>query len=444
MVASWTDRLNDYMNDFKNDLRRNKMAKLTLSIVALLASGFISAPAKSAQLDPGAFFKRFELIRNSQGGVQMIALKKGDTQFAIQPVIDDLRRDLEFAQMRQVAMSPNFDIVMNEMQSSPDSHEDWNAEQREIARRSYQELMKLNLNAVFENSKFKEVMAKFELKVKEHLMGHRVMANLQDSKYFYSRAVTHQLANFGFNLARKYLDNIPVLNIATSIINEAVVAIQERRLFHQYMLLFYLERFEPTALQMTKDEVMYAKSSIYESRIAWFMFPESKKAQQTWRFYGSDYFGYYQLQCDNVLDANRKNYSEVGERLNFAFVVVTEKNQKKIVNLMDRRFMLSSKPADAYIFGNPYKIQRQRRLLRLAQVGIQFVPLPSIVRSGFNMFINSMYANQTRTEGALVGYFEAAGIGTHVPVIVGQTINPFLYSDFDLHESNALLAMNLN
>lgn len=404
------------------------MAKRLLLTLALA----FGSTAHAVDLDATAFAKRFELVRNAQGGVQMIALKKGDVQFSIQQIVDDMRKDLEFAQMQNLAMSPQFDVVMNEMNGSPDWQQNWKPEQREMAQRSYRELMKVDIAAVFENPKFKDVMKRFETKVKEHLMGHRVMANLHDSKFFYSRSVAKQVANFGFNLARKYLDNVPLLNIATAVINEAIVNIEERRIFHQNMILFYLERFEPAQLGMTKDEFMFAKSSIYESKIPWFLFPESKKAQATWRYYGSDYFGFYQLQCDNRLEANMKNYSEVGERLCYAFAVVTEKGQKKIVNLMDGRFLFSGKPADAYIFSEPHKIERQRRLLRLVQMGLQFVPVPSIVKSSFNMFINSMYVNQEKTEGALHGYFEAAGLTEDARNVVRQTLNPFLSYDLSV------------
>ncbi|HEX4922819.1 MAG TPA: hypothetical protein VFV50_01995 [Bdellovibrionales bacterium] len=413
------------------------MAKLLLSLVMLLGT----ATAFATDLDATAFAKRFELVRNAQGGVQMIALKKGDVQFSIQQIVDDMRKDLEFAQMQNLAANPQFDIVMNEMNGGPDWQQNWKPEQREMAQRSYRELMKVDIAAVFENPKFKDVMKRFESKVKEHLMGHRVMAHLNDSKYFYSRNVAKQLANFGFNLARKYLDNVPLVNIATAIINEAIVNIEERRIFHQNMILFYLERFEPAQLGMTKDEFMYAKSSVYESRIPWFLFPESKKAQAMWRYYGSDYFGFYQLQCDNRLEANTKNYLEVGERLCFAFSVVNEKGQKKIVNLMDSRWLLSSKPADAYIFSEPHKIERQRRLIRLVQMGVQFVPVPSFVRSAFNTFVNSMYVNQEKTEGALHGYFEAAGLRDEANTVVRQALNPFLSQDLSVPAGpNALLS----
>jgi hypothetical protein len=263
-------------------------------------------------------------------------------------------------------------------------------------------------------------------------MGHRVMANLQDPKYFYSRAVAHKLANIGFSLAKKYLDSVPLLNIATAVINEAISNVQDRRHFHQNMLLFYFERFEPAALGMTKDDVNFAKSSIYESKIPWFLFPESNKAKANWKYYGSDYFGFYQMQADNTLEAAAKNYSEVGERLCFSFVVVTEKDQKKIVNLVDRKFMFSKMPANAYLFNAPQKIERQRRLLRLVQMGLQFVPLPSMLRSAFNMFINSLYQNQEKTEGALYGYFESSGLGQHANTILNQTLNPYLRADFEV------------
>ncbi|MEQ1876216.1 MAG: hypothetical protein ABL958_06190 [Bdellovibrionia bacterium] len=403
------------------------MSKILLSTIA----GLLLSVQAFAGLDPAPFARRFDLIRDAQGSVKMIALKKGDTMFSIKPIIEDIRRDLEFTQMAQAAMGQDFEVMMNAAGSGNDWQDNWTPEQKEKAQNSYAALAQINIAAVFENPKFKEVMVRFEAKIKDHLMGHKVMANLQDPKYFYSRAVAHKLANFGFDLAKKYLDTIPLLNIATAVINEVISNVQDRRVFHQNMLLFYFERFEPAQLGMTKDEVLFAKSSIYESKIPWFLFPESNKAKATWKYYGSDYFGFYQMQSDNTLEANKKRYSEIIERVCFSFVTVVEKDQKKIVNLVDRKFIFAPMPADAYIFSAPQKIERLRRLYRLVQLGSQFIPMPSLVRSGFNMFVNSLYQNQERTEGALFGYLEASGQSEMGRTILNQSLNPYLRADFE-------------
>jgi hypothetical protein len=404
------------------------MAKIMVSIIGLI----FSAQAWATNLDPAPFFKRFEQMKDAKGNVSMIVLRRGEVQFSVSAIVEEIRKDLEFAQRNQLAAYPQFESVAREMTAGGD-FSDMTPEQKELAQRSYDQLMKLNIPATFDNPKFKDVMKRFENKVKQQLIGHRVMANLQDPKYFYTRAVTYKLASFGFDLVRKYLDNVPVINIATMVIDRAVASIQERRLFHQNMLLFYLERFPANQLQMSAEEVDFVKSSIYESRIPWFLYPESQKARQTWRWYGSDYFGYYRQQSDITLEKNLTRYESIGERICFSFQIVTEKGQMKVINLVDSKFIMSPLPADSYFFNDPKKVERQRRLLRLAQLGLQFVPVPSFVKNVFNTFLNSMYVNQEKTEGALFGYFESAGQTVQAATVVRQTLNPFLRSDFELN-----------
>jgi hypothetical protein len=416
------------------------VAKLMITLAGLLVSTHVWA----AGLDPAPFFKHFEAIKSNTGQTTQLVLRKGNQQFTIQPIIEEIRRDLEMAQALKLADGSRFISVMNEMHGSQDWEREWSPEHQQLALRSYQELMKIDIDAVFNNPKFKEVMQKFEGKLKEHLMGHRTMAHLEDSKFFYTRAVTYKLTTVGLELAQKALGTVPLLSIASMIIERAVDSISERRIYHQNMLLFYFERFDSVALQLTEEEIGKAKSSVYESRIPWFLYPESKKAQANWRWYGSDYFGYYQMQCDKTLASNMKRYTNAEERHCFAFQTVTEKNHRKIVNLMDRKFIMAPMPSDAYFYADPKKVQRQRRLLRLTQLGLQFVPVNSMIKGVFNTFINSMYVSQQRTEGALHGYFESSGMPNQAAQIVQQTSNPYLKSDFGLSQESQGVWTNWN
>jgi len=138
------------------------------------------------------------------------------------------------------------------------------------------------------------------------------------------------------------------------------------------------------------------------------------------------------------LKNNLNRYDGVNERICFSFADVTEKGQHKIVNLADTKFLLSSQPSDAYFYNDTKKVERQRRLLRLVQMGVQFVRVPSFVRGVFNTFINSMYSNQEKTEGALFGYLEASGQTTEASNIIRQTLNPYLRSDFRVSPTSDL------
>ena len=180
---------------------------------------------------------------------------------------------------------------------------------------------------------------------------------------------------WGLDFARKRMSSIPMLNTVSYVIQEVEKLILERRQFHQNMLLHYLENFNETELGLTHDEVNLIWSSIYESRIQWFAFWESNAAKANWAKYGIDnFYSNYRIATNNLRKA-QNIYSEVGERMNYAFQKVTYNNEKVIVNLFNKEGMFQNRPALAYNFDRPTQVARKRVVLNLAELGLSFVPL---------------------------------------------------------------------
>lgn len=292
---------------------------------------------------------------------------------------------------------------------------------------SLKELKKIDVDKVFNDSGFKQVINKFESKIGDALksLDPSIVANLENSKFYYKKRVTYQVLTWGLNFAKKRLSSIPILNTASYVLVQVERLIRERRTFHQNMLLHYFENFSEDELGMTHDEVNKAFSSVYESRIPWFAIWESNAAQQNWLKYGTNKFFQSIRTANTRLRAQSGRYSELGKRINYAFQEAVEKDQKVILNLFDSQNMINRKPAVAFYMDSPKKVARLRTVLQLAQLGLSFIPLPNFVKSLGERYMKSFYEAQKLTEGALYGYFESNNEEEGMEDIKAQYLNPF-------------------
>jgi hypothetical protein len=233
--------------------------------------------------------------------------------------------------------------------------------------------------------------------------------------------------------ARQTLGNLPILNVAAFVVERAGIMIEQRRTFHQNLMIHYLENFPAEELKLDDQEVQLILSSVYESRIPWNAPWMANYAKQHWADYGKISLSNTRMIGDMCLKKNQVRYERGATRLNFAFETVTERTNKgttrKIVNLYDKQSMFSSRPSDAYFLDQPKKVERQRRLIRLAQLGLRFLALPQFLVQAMESYMQSMYVNQTKTEGAMYGYFESNGNGPGMSSLSNQTLNPLIAAD---------------
>tara|TARA_X000000950_G_scaffold225197_1_gene271531 strand:- start:222 stop:956 length:735 start_codon:yes stop_codon:yes gene_type:complete len=230
----------------------------------------------------------------------------------------------------------------------------------------------------------------------------------------------------GLKLAKRWLSNIPVLNTAMYVIVEVEKLIRERRLYHQNMLLHYLDKLTPEQLGLTHSEVSRAWSSIFESRIPWYAFWESNNAKANWEKYGpNNFYANFRL-ASNRLRNFRNNYVEIHTRINYGFQVVTSKEKgKMILNLLDSRDEFSTAPSVAYYYDDPNKVMKDRLIFMVARLGLSFVPIPQFIKDLGDSFLKSKYTRQALSEGALFAYFESVGQEEMARDILAQTLNPF-------------------
>lgn len=392
-----------------------------------------SAFAKSAD----AFHKRFQVIRNADGKLVGIRDRTLPVKFSVVPYIEMVKSQLK---NEQALMSPE-SLASGEYEANVRSVLDEDRElllsqgytQQEYDRyvenvvESLKKLAVVNVDTVFGNAVFQEVVSKFEGKITDAilLLDPTILANTQDPTFFYKRNVTYKAVSWALDFARKRLSNIPMLNTVSYVVVEVEKLITQRRNFHQNMLLHYLENFDEKELGLTHDEVNMLWSSIYESRIPWFAFWESSAAKGNWMKYGvNNFYANYRAATAKLQKAGAL-YTEVNERMNFGFQKVVYKNEKVVVNLFDNESMLQSRPAVAYNYDRPTQIARKRIMLNLAQLGLSFVPLNAMVKDSVGSFIKSFYHNQKLTEGALYGYFESMGEESGMRQVKAQYLNPF-------------------
>ncbi len=406
----------------------------TLSVVTgllcLVAVNIQSAHAKSAD----AFFKRFQVVRSADGKLVGIRDRTLPVKFSVTPYVNLIKSQLLNEQsligqnLASGAYESDVKSVVEEgldhnlagYQSAFDNNVDMVVD-------SLKKLAILNVDGLFSHEVFKDVVAKYEGKLTDALLllDPSMIANVNDSSYFYKKNVTYKAVTWGLEFARKRVSSVPMLNTVSYVVVQVEKLITERRQFHQNMLLHYLENFKESELGLTHDEVSLIWSSIYESRIEWYAFWESNSAKGNWSKYGVNNFYFNFRAASNNLRNSQSIYSEVSDRMNFAFQKVTYNNEKVIVNLFDKESFYQNRPAVAYNYDRPTQIVRKRVILNLAQLGLSFIPLSAIIKDNVSSFISSFYETQKITEGALYGYFESNGDSVGQKQIHAQYFNPF-------------------
>ena len=399
------------------------MKKLLLAILVMTSA--------TSFANTDGFSKRFKLVRNDEGSLVAIKDQSIVTNFSLRPFIERIKRDIKLhvRSLDDKTYVSEVESLVNEMAS--DAQFKGEAQNYMVIRDALLGMKGIKVDEIFNDKAVNEVFSKFEFDLKK-LLAHlslNTVSRLDDSKYYYTRAVTYQAVNMALNFAKKRLSNVPVLNTISYVIVRIERLLRERRTYHQNMMLHYFENYTAEELGMTKEEVDLACSSIWESRIPWSGLQESRAAQANWENYGFNKF-YALVRSANTRARDLEwNGTPMGEKLNYGFRVATikvkDQDHKVILNLVDNKHMLSFKPAVAYWFDKPEKVERTRSLLRLAQIGISFIPISDGIKNIANQFINSLYVRQKQTEGALYGYFEAQQMSSEARQIFFQNLNPY-------------------
>lgn len=388
-------------------------------LITLSLGIILSATAMADDLALQGFNERFQLERNEENKVTAIKLKKAVTTFTIKPFIEQIKSDLSkeqesFNSLTTSEKEAEIDALMSDLGIDPD--EKSNTQEARKVKETLLNLPNINIEEAFaELNRHQEFWKEFQTKLQEAFLfiDPTVLANLEDSRFFYKRNVTYKVVTWALDQAKKRFSTIPVLNIATFVIVRVHDMMLEQRHFHHNMLLHYFETIPESKLGMTKEEVDRAVSSIYEYRIDAANIFESNRAARDWLNYGMNNF-YMNVRTGNARmrdwssPFSTLNFQDI-KKLNFAFASVTHEGARKVYHLHNNAHLFSSKPALAYDYSSPNRVKRNRALLNIAGVALGFVQMPTWLKSNVESFIRSFYVNQVRMEGALIGYFESTG-----------------------------------
>jgi hypothetical protein len=400
---------------------------LALTLIALSFSAF----AENLQ----GFNTRFGLVKNDDGKVIAIKLKKAVRTFTIRPFIEQIKADLIAAQNSLSSKSAfekeqQIDDMLFSMGLNP-YEKDGNSDAQRI-KESLLNLPAIDVEAAFTSLDAKDFWKEFEAKLKEAMMyiDPSILTNHEDARFFYKKNVTYAVVSWALEQAAKRFSDIPILNIASFVIVRVHDQLLEQRLFHHNMLLHYFETVSEDKLGMTKEEVDRAISSIYEYKITAMNFSESNRAANDWLNYGQNNFykmvrsgnGRVGQWADPIFGGRFTNI----KKIDFAFAEVMEKDVKKIYHLHVNAHEFSQKPALAFDYSKPNRVKTNRALLNLAGVGLGFLPIPEWIKGNVQTFISSMYVEQVRMEGALAGYFEMNGNQEMLKNVYGQRANFYI------------------
>jgi hypothetical protein len=381
-----------------------------------------------AAQDLSGFEKRFNFVKNEAGEVTYVKMNLVNSKFTILPYVRQVRDDIksEIKRMQSKSSQAELEAFYDELYAGGDKSAE-HAENVLAIRDSMENFKSVDIDKFFKRVETKSVLANFKKELQKALDKYSLanIASTQDPRYFYKRNVTYAVVTKALEFAKKQFGEVPLLNLASFVIVKVHDMVLEQRLFHQNMLLHYLENVSEADLGISAKDADKIFSSIYESRIGVLSYRESNAAAANWTRYGLDKFYSMVRGANNRLRRSSRTLSNV-KRLNYAFFEAKVDGERVIQNLVSNKHKFSGKMAIAYYYEKPNKVKRFRSLLNLGELGLGFLPLPGWLKSQVESFIASYYVEQKRTEGALIGHFELNGNAVMAKSIKNQLINPYI------------------
>ncbi len=417
----------------------------TMRVYLLLSVLLFSASTFSQSLE--AFHKRFKQVRDDNGKLIAIKDKHLMTQFLISPfikkIIEDIKEErrrlldsmtingVEAGELREEEIElfvqglPLDEEAAGFMSGNPGTDM---AEVREAISNAIKNLKNVNIDSVFNNLSKTDFVKVFQSKMQKALfhLSLNTVAATEEPRYFYRKNAAHEAISFGLKFAKDRLSSIPLLNFASYMVIRVGQLLHEQRNFSQHMLMYYVDNFSEKDLGLTKEEVDKVMSSVFESRISWTGYNESNYAVENWMSYGWDNFYKIVRKANRTMKDNEFRYLGPMTKVGFNFAQVKDEEDDKIINLLSTAHMFTSRPASAFYINKPYKILIERRLLNLAEVGINFLPIPGWVKNLTESVLSSFYKAQAKVEGSLAAHFEAQKNYKNARIIYQQSMNPFI------------------
>ncbi len=407
----------------------------------LLSLMLLPLLAQSQQL-PENLEKRFRFVRTQSGELIAVRAPWLSNRMSVRPFIEQVKRDLFNEQQifaSYAAKGQTFDYRQQLRAELAQLEDVFESQKSGKVGLNFQQIMDYlenaiaNLSVVDGQGAVDEVAAEglleeYALEMERNWTHFQldIVARLDDARFFYRRASTHKILDWALGQAARRFSSLPLLNTISYILKQVHRLTLEQRAFAQNMLLYYLDRYQPAELGLSTEEYGHILSSIYESRISWFNYIESNRAAENWLRYGSNHYYAVLRGASGKLNNYVQRHSvQEATRLNFAFARVQSEENDLAINLINNVHSYTANPAVAFDFNRPHRIRNLRRLIRLGQLGLSFLPIPNWIKSNVDSFASSTYQPHVLTEGALVGWFEDQGDEQMVQLLMNQIANPF-------------------
>lgn len=265
-----------------------------------------------------------------------------------------------------------------------------------------------SLASVMDNNKLREEFAKAVRVLKSQKLFHLVASPNRPGD-FDGENLLEELVGRLVDAAQNVLGTNPIFNVFEFLVEEYFDALIARREFVQNIALVYLQGDQ---LGATDSEKALIRSSIFYSRIAFYNLIKRQKALKAWATYGNKEQSKWMKKCKNT-------------KATVLQACFTHKDGR-IYNLVDKKHILSRKPSVAFNYNNPKGVGDDRWMILAAKLALKLAPIPSLVTKPVEKWLESLYADQRRTEGLLYGSAYLAGENSLAAWVKRNTANPTL------------------
>lgn len=375
---------------------------------------FISLTASAHEAD--LFHKLVMVQRDEKGVLTQLVIREAAQPGAL--VLRDryVRDILAFSQR-----SSDLNMLNTELDQAG-----WSDEEKTLLKETIKKLKNSSqITAALKNKDFTDILRKFELDLL-NIFAFQVLASPSEPGYYHANTMIQLAIDSALKIAGHILGSVPLLDALGFLLERTIQILEERRSFYQNVVLHYLENYPPEFLGLTAQEVAWVKSSIYESRIAWYDFDTAEDAKKQWATFGSEIFADKVARGEDRLKKNAKKYDKFFDKFNFAYIPAQKKNSFYIVDLINKRNKLSTDLSVAYDFDKPKKIKTIRMAIQAVQIASRFSPMPGLALRAMDWLLDSYYIPQKNTEGSLYAYLMIHGRTSEAQIVVDQATNPLL------------------
>lgn len=291
-------------------------------------------------------------------------------------------------------------------------------------------LKKSEIGKILASKKFISFVKKVESLTEKIVLDKKypVMANVDNSKYFFKYAIFKTLKNKLIGIAKKSFEATVYLNLANFIIDDYIRHLKRKKTYRQNAFMYYLLSYSNEDFQLSKKSHMRAITSIYESRIS----PSFKgifksiKIRKYFTKYGTRKIRKAKKNSKGFFKEHKDLFGEVDTSVHEFFIKTTLNASPIFINLKSSQGKIRKKPSIVFDKSCSDLTEKLRRRYEVIRIAFGVIPIP--FSGEIFKFIKALYSSQSIEEGFLYGYFLDNNMQEEMTILKNQSVNPFLVS----------------